>query len=145
MGPEEEAGSILPSLTPARDSASLPYSAAAPTSPSSRLLPSAPPDICTPSCRRKKPTRQGLEGEVYCKNCTKGPVCWPGLGLCLPGHGTDDWGSASAEGAQAGGGSRVCTQSIQSSRREGSWGHTSPGPRRERQWAGCWPGSRLPL
>lgn len=55
--------------------------------PSCFLLPSPPIDAHSRRRRRKKPTRQRHQGEIYYKNCTKEPVCWPGLGLLPPGQG----------------------------------------------------------
>lgn len=73
-----------------------------PTSPPYFLLPSSSIDVHTQRHRRKKPTSQRHQGEIYYKNCTKEPVCGPGLGQFLPA--VNGCGSAGGDGAQAGGG-----------------------------------------
>lgn len=144
-GPGRELGPSLscPPQTPSRDPPGLPHLAPVPN-PSCFLLASPPIDAHPWRRRRKKPTRQRHQGEIYCKNCTKEPVCWPGLGLFLPGQGVKGCGSAGGDGAQAGGGSAVCTQSGGEYPVQRAGDHASPGPRRERQWRGAGQGGGCP-
>lgn len=104
LGQRKELGPSLscPPRPRSRNSPSLPHFVPIPTSPPYFLLPSSPIDVHTRRHRRKKPTGQRHQGEIYYKNCTKEPVRGPGLGQFLPA--VNGCGSAGGDGAQAGGG-----------------------------------------
>lgn len=139
MGPEEGVGAILPSST-TRDSPSLPCLAAIPTSPSCLLMPSAPIDICTWELHKEKARTSEARGERFivrtvqrglsaglARACSYPDTMWMGV-----------------EGAQAGEAPQS-VHSMSSPTGAALWGPCqSRAPRRERQWAGCWPGRRLP-